>query len=934
MAFRNTADRLKDKQSALEAKKALVKKMLSSHSPSIKVAKTISAPEKVDEVVIKPDVEVAKTMDRPVIIESNGSIPMYMDGQRTHQYLSPAMRKLADACLEASQNKTCNVLMLWPGKIECLPFAHVLASIEKWSNGYKRGMRTVFYPATQNSFYPLNHIKADREAIHQITNRVSEMTPGVKNIEVKESCPEKDLMLFTLNSLGDKAKKEKLQPCLNELFPHFYLTSGDKNELFDQNYKDDFLKHLITKLSSRGHKKALHDFTLDTLGNPRTAPDAVFALSYKMKRDEIANALQNINVAGTPDLILIDATQSSFSRMENLRNRIATFLRLIDEKFSSASGIIIVTDDPQQMAQLRASIKLDVDAKKIRYFLPTRGICHPFQNKGLETQQPQEILSKRGNINIKVDVTDKESSKLIDQAYRYRGQMQEFKKVAEALANASLFLRTMSNLPSSKHILNEWLDDSLADAQQRRHYDWIAHKNMVTQSMETGIEFGLLKKVKMWIGHIDKVIESYESGTPLALAMADRVLSYGRNNFHALVVLKSQFYVMLAENFLRAYIDEVSLSVNQKENLYRNVRFITVSNLKSEIRKEWATRLVVCFVNSEVLRLLMTDRYIPSHVDLLLTQISATNIYYSLKPVLDYTEFETYHARVKSIIDQLKRIDLEGAGVLPFNDLEPPVFSSSLPSTYRSDDTYERDMVKIVIDNGSVLYYGLHSIVYVYDPASVESHNLGFKAAYAEKLNAGDRIFVMSDELHDTVETIFLAAGVKLSNDDKFEKMLRLYHKQVLEKSKEFFPGGIMDRVRGIRSAIIKAHPEFEGKLDNIRYWIDLETSEDKPFNELMPQAPMNFEHFQAFLNVLEFDPMQIKMFWDGAIKQIRGVRIIDGRHFGDHYSRVLFDPSAASTYDKVPKDSLQLLREKALENIYQVTAVVQLSVNKESHTS
>jgi hypothetical protein len=933
MAFRNTVDRLKNKQSALEAKKALVKKMLSSRASSSKVSEKLTEPEKVDKVQVKPDIEVTKIV-RPVIIEGNGSVPMYMDGQRTRQYLSPAMRKLADACLEASQNKTCNVLMLWPGKIECLPFAHVLACIEKWSNGYKRGMRTIIYPATQSSFYPLNHIKADRETIHQITNRMYEASPSAKNTEVKESCPEKDLMLFTLNSLGEKAKKENLQPCLNELFPHFYLTTGNKKDLFDQNYKDDFLKHLITKLSSRSHKKSLQTSTLDTLGNPRTAPDAIFALSHKMKKDDLASALRNINGVGKTDLILIDATQSSFSRTDNLRNRITSLLRLVDEKISPAPGILILTDDPQQMTQLRASIKVEVDARKIRYFPQTRGICHPFQNKGLESQQPQETPSRRGAITIKVDVTDKESSKLIDQAYRYRGQMHEFKEVADALANASMFLRTMSNLPSSQQMLNEWLDDSLADAQQRRHYDWIAYKNMVMLSMETGISFELSQKIKIWIGHINKVIESYESGTPLALAMADHVLSYGKSNFHTLVVLKSQFYVMLAEHFLRAHIDEISLGDDQAENLYRNVRFVSVSNLKSEIRKEWATRLVVCFVNSEVLRMLMTDWHIPSHVDLLLTQSSATYMYYSLKPVLDFAEFEPYHARVKTIIDQLKRIDLEGGGVLPFNDLEPPVFSSSLPATYKNDDAPERDMVKIIIDDGGVLYRGLHSTVFVYDPAAAESHNLGFRAAYAENLNAGDQIFVMSDELHDMVETIFKAAGVKLSNDDRFEKILRLYHKQVLEKSKELFPGGIMERARGIRAAMIKSHPEFEGKLDNIRYWLDLETAEDKPFNELMPQAPRNFEHFQAYLNVLGFDPMQIKMFWDGAIKQIRGVRIIDGRHFGDHYSRVLFDPSAAATYDKVPKESLHLLREKALENIYQVTVVVQMAANKESHTS
>jgi len=263
MSFRKKiADRQEDRNLAIEKKKMLLAKLCvhsKNHLAAVEDKKL--APEQVIPDITVQEHAAGKlhvgVQPRLVVIKENGAIPMYVEGQRSRQHLSPAMRKLANVCLDAAQDRSRNVVMLWPGNLECLPFAHVLASIEKWAKGYKRGLRTAFYPATQSSFDPLNHIKADREVIHNITNKVFESSFNGANPAVKESCPAKDLMLFALNSLGAKAKKSDLQPCLNELLPHFYLATGDKKELTGQNYAGHFLNHLITKLASRGHTKSL-----------------------------------------------------------------------------------------------------------------------------------------------------------------------------------------------------------------------------------------------------------------------------------------------------------------------------------------------------------------------------------------------------------------------------------------------------------------------------------------------------------------------------------------------------------------------------------------------------------------------------------------------------------------------------------------------------
>ncbi|MDZ4142277.1 MAG: hypothetical protein U1C48_09755 [Methylotenera sp.] len=923
------SDRLNDSKSAIEKNKMLLSKLGVNKNTSTKVVKKKLTIEKVSPEPLVQEQIIEQS--RLVTIEGNGALKMYVEGQKSQQHLSPAMRKLADACLEASQNKSRNVLMFWPGNLECLPFAHMLASIEKWANGYKRGMRTIFYPATQSSFHPLNHIKADRESIHQIVNNVLEVSFNGNNPAIKENCPEKDLMLLSLNSLSSKAKEMDLLPCLNELFPHFHLKTGDKKELLEQSYKDEFLSHMITKLSKRGHTESLRRSTLPYLGNPSTAPDAMFALSYQMKKDQLASSLRNINNLGAPEVIIIDATQASFRRTENLRNRITSFLRQVDEIFNPIPGIVIVTDDPQQMVQLRTSLKHEVDSGKIKRFSATKGVCHPIRNKGLESELPLEHIGEQSSLTIKIEVTDKEAAKLIDQAYRYRIAMQEYKEAATSFNEASSFLRTISNLPSSRQLLNRWLDDSLADSQQRRRYDWLAHRNKITQTINTHIPTEDTNKVKIWLSRMDKVIESYGTGTPLSIAMASRIADYGKNKHYTLVILANPFYVMLAEQFFRNYGDGSSTwCADQANQMQEYVKFISARNFKEEIHKNWASRIIISFINADLLRLIMTDKHIPAHIDFLLTQNTATYVYHSLKPVLDYQEFSPYHARAKMIIDQLSRIGLEGGAVLPSGDMESPVFSSSLPPRERNDDDEDRDMIKITINDDRVLSRGLHSNIYIYDPAALESHDIGFRIEYAEKISVGDQIFVMSEELHDLAETIFKNAGVNLDSNNNLEKLLRLYHSQVLENVKKHYPGSTTERVKNIRAAIIKLHPNLAEDLNNIRYWIDLENCSDKVFNQVMPQAPRSFEHFQAFLKALSFEDIQIKLFWD-TIRKVRGDRIIDGRNFGDHYSRVLFDPNAAQVYDKLPRESLYFLRDKARENIYQVVSKEQLINNKEN---
>ena len=67
------------------------------------------------------------------------------------------------------------------------------------------------------------------------------------------------------------------------------LSAGGRRakEVAGLNYGKTYLSHVVTKLAKRRQKKDLQKCAFSALGPAATAPDAIFALSYKMTRQEI-----------------------------------------------------------------------------------------------------------------------------------------------------------------------------------------------------------------------------------------------------------------------------------------------------------------------------------------------------------------------------------------------------------------------------------------------------------------------------------------------------------------------------------------------------------------------------------------------------------------------------------------------------------------------
>jgi hypothetical protein len=343
-------------------------------------ANRVSAPQ-AKEVVVPVQVPETKNLV-PEYGKSN--LLVYKNGEDSPRVPGQALQRFINVYLESAANASVHVVLAWPCGLHNLPLAHVFATAEHWVQGDKRGLRGSYYPAKNNTFFPLNHIQLSRSSILHWARELLENV-GAANPKVVVSLPEKDPVYFKIGN----AKHER--PCINEVMPHFErLVEGQDWS----DYSGKLLEHLLTKVKRLSEKAALKS-QLAVLGNPRTAPDAIFALGYRLSKADIKVALRSMKKVGLPRVFVIDVTRAVRIKVEGWRNKIFGFLSVFFKVFSSnRPGLVVVTDDPHISCQLREAIlqrskKALGEEVKVR-FNPIACTRH---DDGLITEQiPEDLL--------------------------------------------------------------------------------------------------------------------------------------------------------------------------------------------------------------------------------------------------------------------------------------------------------------------------------------------------------------------------------------------------------------------------------------------------------------------------------------------------------------------------------------------------------------
>ena len=912
---------LADRQRALEHKKALLQK-LQARKPVVTAPQT-QTPEELPE----PGRLLHREPENyPSERFGEAKVGVYRDDDSIPSSPGSGLENLVNLYLSAARNRSSHVVLMWPVALRTVSIVHVLATLERWAQGDKRGIRGLLFPTKTNVFQPLNHLHIGRTDVLRHARALVELQTASNQLVTRPQ-HEKDAFLFSLASLKPE-ENELFNPTMSELIPHFL--AGPDWKVWG-SCAAHLLEHIGAKLARRAQKKALRT-NCNIIGSPATAPDALFALDGRLGKEELRKALRALKKVGAPEVVMVNATRQIRKESPSWRSALVKFCLLLEEVFGKERpGVLLVTDDPRVAFNLKDDLWKGNKARPrdqwwhSKHEYAISAMASTMKVDGLVPPGKQEIRAPHPR-EFDLAVVDGEAAKVVNALYRLAGTVGGAPEQAQPLWQAGSYLSKLAALPCGVSTVVEWLSESGIRERTRAAHSWLTfHAALVAfdRQAEDGIDRRALKDC---MAQGTRLYENYRNGTPLALRLADLVGSVcGKQHKAATVVFTTPIYRRLAERFLSTYPDyQGGLTF---PDFSERLSLITSAQLEQKLEGPIGPHLIFCGLDEESLRLLITDNRIQAHAQVLVTQHTGQGLRALLHPLVNqFDAFRSFKPRMESLLRQLQHLPVVN-GLSANRDFELPTFRVDLSADVEAnDDAEDPEAWRIRLDSGETLHRRPTRDVYVYDPTGIDATEPGFRCCKVQTLVPGDKLFVMSSELRELVELVLKDAGVPIEHDKSFEKALRDYHLAILKSLDARFPGNsLSDQVRQLRSAILAGNPKLEKFPAEaaVRHWVNLGSSPDTPFDQLRPQAPMKEAHFRAFAAALGFDSLVAAVYWQGVIMAIRNARRIDGRHVSDMYAHMLLQPESAMVHSHIKRQTLKMLFQKARENIVTVDAVI-----------
>lgn len=919
-----------DREAAAERRKAMVARVLSAHRNKPKRSGQ-------KQSILQQDLAASLSLDaavrsQPAPVYGSAGIALYREGEQLSSRPSPALVQLVNLYLNVAHNRTRQIVLVWPTAPKTLLTIHALATLERWKTGDKLGVRGSIYPAKSNVFYPLNHLHYDRQQVLALASDLVQLA-GSSNaqIPIVRNLSEKDPFILSLGSIKSDSQ-EPFNPTVADLLPTYLATAGFSRW---DSCSPTLLKHVTTRFKKRSHKHAVRN-NCETIGDPRKAPDAFFALDARMSKDELRKALQTLAYCGPPDVVLVNATRAVRKSAHGWDKHITRFCSVVEEVFPKERrpGILIVTDEPHAARGLREQLH-ELNDKLKQHERHWKG-HNTYEIAAVCNGTPDDALMEPGQESIEmplprefdVEVVDAEANAVISKLYRIANALGRVE--AQPVLDAAGYLSRMAALPCGVATLSEWLSQPTTSEHSRRVFSWLTYHTALSvfaQHEKCGTEkANILECIKAGT----RLFENYQVATPFSERLASLVGHYAITKKRKVaVIFTNAVYRRLAELFLSEYTNY------SNEASYRSfasqIQFIPSTQLANRLDQLGSYQLVFAGLDDEGLRLIMTDNRVAKHTAVLLTTRTGQYLKGTLEPLAKYYDaFKTLKPRMESILRHLRHLTVDRS-ILSLGDYVMPTFHSEHAAGADDEgNASDPDAWRISLENGRSLYRRPTHHVYLYDPASEFATERGFRACQICDLKRGDRLFCMSQELRELVEVTLKASGVPVAHDKSFETDLRDYHTEVKSRLKERFPGrSRAQQVRDLRMHILEnleaSNPSIAAELPGaaaVGRWIDLGGADATAFEDLQPQAPQRLEYFVAFAHALGFKPVEIKYFWREVITQIRNVRRVDGRHLSERYTYMLLHPESAMLNAGIPRETIKMLFNKAKDNVVAIDKV------------
>jgi len=913
----------KDLQEAEQKRREAVSR-LANRKPMKRAERPLAIVE-----VAKPVLAASEPRSPPELVPQvrDSLVELFQDDETVPSEPSSALLGLADLYLHAAKHRSRHIAMVWPASLKTLTLVHTVATLARWHEGDKQGVRGLFFPVKTNVFHPLNHIHVARTTILRLAN---ELVEGSPNAHVTRGLPDKDAFLYSLSERSlPNVEGESFNPSLGEILPHFLATPGFATW---RPCDDHLLAQIRAKLLRRAHAKALQQLNCAVIGSPKTAPDAIFALDGRMSEDELRKACRALAKVSPPEVVLVSATRAVRTEALGWRARLSRFCLMLEEVFrEKPPGVIVVTDEPHAAYRLKNELwernhkREPASRWRSTHEYKISGFPSVVDGAGLHPAGVQEAIHPAPR-EFDVHLVDADMAKVANKLVRIADSVPGGKAAAVPLVEASVYLSRIAALPCGIRHMSQHLSGADVSDRTRTAFDWPTRMGAV-RAFERDVGVGESRPaLEECLVRGSKLFENYYEATPFAHKLASlAAMAAGGKRRRVAIVFTSALYRRLAERFLSEYSQYPD---NIRFDDFRDrIQLLAARQLEEHLDKLDGTTLVFAGLNEDCLRLLVTDDRISAHSILLLTQRAGQFLRASLKPIVEnFPEFKAFKPRLESVLRQLKDLP-EDSSVLSTADYVLPTFRIELSSEISSHEHQtEPDFWAIQLADGTTQFRRDTSDVYVYDPDSQYASDAGFRMGQVKSLEVGDKLFVMSGELREMVEQELREAGVPIQSDKTFEAALRNYHEQVQKRLAIQFPiGSVADKVRALREQMLAVASGLEAELPKeqaMRHWIDLGASPNTPFEKLRPCAPAREATFKAFAQVLGFSPLETAYQWQRVILAVRNSRRLDGRHVSDIYAYMLLQPESAMANSSIRRQTLGMLFARARESVATVERV------------
>lgn len=911
---RSWLDRLNEQKKHTEQRKALFERM-TARKPKPEPDSTAQPQQAPTESA--PTTATATEPPAPAKPKAHfglSPIHVHIDGERDAAKVDRPLKRLINLYLDTAEDKGRRVALLWPGGLTVLPLIHALATRERWEIGDKRGVRGLIYPVKANSFVRLHDISLDRDDLLEWVRERQELRAPLKRTPLR-SCREKDLLLFALQDV-QPVDGEALNPCMNELIPHFELqddgTWGD--------YANRYFENLRGRLRRRKHKGYLKNLG-QGLGQPRTSPDALFTLHYTATKTELKRALEALkgfkNDEALPEIILIDVTRSMCRALPNWRKALRMFIGLVHEVLGMhRPGILVVTDDPNvSLWVIKELGESSEDGLGVKWQLApvlaagyTNGLHHKGEMHGLvETPKP---------LGLNLKLTDERSSRLVESFYRSLQKLNLPLEQARPIHNVMHFLQGLAMFPAGIRHLNAYLNESQAEGRVRDKRSWTTAAAEADAFIKTGKAAPRRDELERALKQASQLVNDCYEHTPFALQLAEEVGLAVAGGHKTTVILPKGLDGYLGERFLMEYPDYPDK--RPYTEFSDNVRLLRTNQVEVGLSEGSADKIIFARVDENILRLLMTESRIPRNSVVLLSHRSAAYLLPLFRFLLNVQEFSALHTRVSEMLQELEKARTLLGITMLIDDLAPPRLSFTPPVIGDNiDGIAESDAWRIRLDNEMTLLRGEGSYLCVYEPAESDT---GFRRVKIADIELGSLVVpIFDDHLQSALEESFNKAGKSLSSKDAiYGPLLRDYHANLLESVNRKFPS---QQKKGQADQLYAEMRHIDPELKNVtpelvKTWINVKPETEKTFDEAKAHAPQKPTHFSAMMRALEFDDPRIWHWWNNVIVPIRGSRRSEGRLTSDVYALVLTNPADARTYWHLSKETVQELTDLAKERL------------------